>query len=174
MLLDRDGVINRDSDQYIKSVDEWVPLPGSLEAIADLTRAGFTVVVITNQSGIGRSLLDVATLERVHSAMCRAVESAGGRIDGIYYCPHLPDDGCDCRKPRPGLLLRAAQDYGVSLSGVPFIGDKASDVDAARAAGAVPVLVGPAEYPDPSGRIRRFPDLAEASRELIREAGTLS
>lgn len=169
MLIDRDGVINRDSDQYIRSVEEWVPLPGSLEAIADLTRAGFTVIVITNQSGIGRSLFDVATLERIHAAMCRAAETAGGRIAAVYYCPHLPDDGCDCRKPRPGMLLEAARDFGVSLAGVPFVGDKASDVDAARAAGAEPVLVGPAEYPDRSVPIRRFANLAEAAREIIRQ-----
>jgi D-glycero-D-manno-heptose 1,7-bisphosphate phosphatase len=171
VLLDRDGVINRDSDQYIRCVEEWVPLPGSLEAIADLTAAGFTVVVVTNQSGIGRSLFDVAALGRIHAAMRRAVERAGGKIAAIYHCPHRPDDGCDCRKPRPGLLLQAARDFSVSLQGVPFIGDKASDVDAARAAGAEPVLVGGAVYPDPSVRVRRFADLAEASRQLIREAG---
>jgi len=171
VLIDRDGVINRDSDEYIKSVAEWQPLAGSLEALRDLTAAGFRIVVITNQSGIGRGLFSRATLEAIHAAMRAAVKAVGGRIDEIYYCPHLPAAGCRCRKPEPGLLLDAATDFGISLEGVAFIGDKESDVDAALAVGARPILVGDRV---PDGRlpqIERYPDLAAAARGLIREAG---
>ena len=192
VLLDRDGVINRDSTAYIKSVAEWEPLPGSLEAIARLTRAGFRCVVISNQSGIGRGLFSEATLEAIHARMREAAAAAGGEIAGIYYCPHRPDEGCDCRKPRPGLLLAAARDFGCALAGVPFIGDKISDVEAARAVGARPILVGAqlggdAEGTDSSGAdeadeaievndvtdvtnaIERFPDLAAAADALLAE-----
>lgn len=171
VLIDRDGVINRDSTEYIKRVEEWQPLPGSLEAIADLTRAGFTVAVVTNQSGIGRGLLTEKTLAAIHAAMRQAVETAGGRIAGIHHCPHLPDDGCDCRKPRPGLLHRAAEALGLPLAGAPFIGDKISDVEAARAAGARPILVGAAVADPVPGGVERYVDLAAAARQLIGEAG---
>lgn len=168
-MVDRDGVINRDSDEYIKCVAEWQPLPGSLEALRDLTRAGFQIAVITNQSGIGRGLFSERTLDEIHAAMRAAVETAGGRIDGIFYCPHLPDAGCSCRKPAPGLLLDASRRFSIPLDGVAFIGDKQSDVDAAVAAGARPVLVGArvaeGELPD----IERYPDLAAAARALITE-----
>ena len=169
VLIDRDGVINRDSDQYIKSVAEWEPLPGSLEAIAELTEAGFDVVVITNQSGVGRGLFTLETLAAIHAAMKAAVESAGGSLAGIYFCPHRPEDGCACRKPRPGLLLEAAADLGFDLATVAFIGDKQSDVDAAVAAGARPVIVGTAPIAAP--RVERYSDLAAASRALIAETG---
>ena len=169
VFVDRDGVINRDSDAYIKSVDEWQALPGSLEAIAELTAAGFKVVVVTNQSGIGRKLFSEATLAEIHAAMTRAVEAAGGKIAGIYYCPHRPDEACECRKPKPKLLLDAAADFAVPIAETTFIGDKASDVGAAMAAGARPVLVGTrtasAEFPD----VLRFTDLAAAVRHLIAE-----
>jgi D-glycero-D-manno-heptose 1,7-bisphosphate phosphatase len=176
VLIDRDGVINRDSDEYIKRVEEWVPLPGSLEAIAALTQAGFAIAVITNQSGVGRGLFSEETLEEIHAAMRRAVEAAGGRISGIFYCPHRPDEGCDCRKPQPGLLRRAAAALGTELAGVAFIGDKRSDVEAARAVGARPVLVGPgtASAETRAGAdadaVEHYPDLAAAARQLIREA----
>jgi len=171
VLIDRDGVINRDSTQYIRSVEEWQPLPGSLEAIAELTRAGFAVAVVTNQSGVGRGFLTEATLGAIHAAMRAAVEAAGGRIAGIFYCPHRPDEGCDCRKPRPGLLYRAADALGLAVAGAPFVGDKASDVEAARAAGARPILVGTAHpEPAPAG-VERYADLAAAARQLIGEAG---
>lgn len=169
VLIDRDGVINRDSDEYIKRVEEWLPLPGSLEAIAALTRAGFDVIVITNQSGVGRGLLTEQTLAEIHAAMRAAVEAAGGRIAGIFHCPHRPDEGCDCRKPRPGLLHQAARAFGVPLTGVAFIGDKASDVEAALAAGARPILVGPGGGEAGTAPVERYPDLAAAARELIRE-----
>lgn len=172
VLIDRDGVINRDSDEYIKRVEEWVPLPGSLEAIADLTRAGFTVAVITNQSGVGRGLFSEETLASIHAAMQAAVEAAGGKIAGVFYCPHGPDAGCDCRKPEPGLLLQAARRFGVALDGVAFIGDKQSDVEAALAAGARPVLVGSGASAPDTATVERYRDLAAAAQVLIREAAS--
>lgn len=171
VLIDRDGVINRDSDEYIKSVDEWVPLPGSLAAIADLTRAGFDVVVITNQSGVGRGLFSESTLADIHAAMSQAVEAAGGRISAVFYCPHRPDEGCECRKPKPKLLQQAAERFGVSLADVAFIGDKLSDIEAAIAAGARPIVVEqrPGErIPDD---VERYARLADAASQLIREIG---
>ncbi len=141
VILDRDGVINEDSARYIKSPDEWRPLPGSLAAIADLTRAGFDVVVATNQSGVGRGLFGTAELERIHARMRSEVGRAGGRLAGIYYCPHRPEDACACRKPLPGLLERIAADFGRPLDGVPMVGDKVSDVLAAEAVGARPICV---------------------------------
>lgn len=141
IILDRDGVINQDSDAYIKSPAEWTPIPGSLEAIARLKAAGWTVAVATNQSGIARGLYDLETLERIHHKMQRAVEQTGGRIDLLEFCPHSPTDGCTCRKPAPGLYLRIAARLGVELQGVPVIGDSLRDLEAARAVGAAPILV---------------------------------
>ncbi len=143
IVLDRDGVINRDSPDYIKSVSEWQPLPGSMAAMAALSSAGFRVAVATNQSGLGRGLFTEATLAAIHRRMIDAVREAGGDIAGIYYCPHLPGDGCECRKPKPGLLFAAAKDAGVTPERVIFIGDKPSDVGAARAAGAQPIRIMP-------------------------------
>ena len=174
VIIDRDGVINVDSDEYIKSPDEWVPMPGSLAALAALTRAGATLVVATNQSGIGRGLFSEATLGRIHAKMNAAVAAAGGRIAGIYHCPHRPDEGCRCRKPAPALLERIGADFGESLAGIPFIGDKVSDIEAALAVGARPILVGdrvPAADREAAARgIERYPDLPAAARALIREA----
>jgi D-glycero-D-manno-heptose 1,7-bisphosphate phosphatase len=170
VMIDRDGVINRDSDEYIKNVAEWQPLPGSLEALRDLTRAGFRIAVITNQSGIGRGLFSERTLGEIHDAMRAAVEAAGGRIDGIFYCPHLPDAGCRCRKPAPGLLLDVSRSFGIPIEGVAFIGDKQSDVDAAISAGARPVLVGDRVAEGSLPDVERYPDLAAAARALITEA----
>lgn len=141
LILDRDGVINQDSDDYVKSAAEWIPLPGSLAAIARANRAGYTVVVATNQSGIGRGLFDLAALEAMHKKMQDALAPLGGTVDRIFYCPHRPDAGCDCRKPRTGLLDRIAAHYGVDLDGVPMIGDSRKDLEAARAVGARPILV---------------------------------
>ena len=141
VILDRDGVINRDSDAFVKSAQEWVPLPGSIDAIATLSSAGFTVAVASNQSGLARGLFDRAALRSMHRKLRRLVESAGGRVDRIVVCPHGPDDGCDGRKPLPGLLHRLARYYDASLDGVPVIGDSARDLEAARAAGATPILV---------------------------------
>jgi len=141
VVLDRDGTINHDSDQYIKSPAEWKPIKGSLEAIARLTQAGWRVVVATNQSGIARGLFDMAALNAIHDVMHRAVHQAGGRIDAIFFCPHAGDSNCDCRKPKPGMLLEIARRMNVELEGVPMVGDSLRDLQAAAAAGAKPVLV---------------------------------
>ena len=141
VVLDRDGTINQDSDQYIKSPSEWKPIPGSLEAIARLTQRGWRCVVATNQSGIARGLFDMATLNAIHTEMHRAVAQAGGRIDAIFFCPHAADSDCECRKPKPGLLREIAARFDVELKGVPVIGDSLRDVEAAAAVGARPYLV---------------------------------
>ncbi|MGU9956889.1 MAG: D-glycero-beta-D-manno-heptose 1,7-bisphosphate 7-phosphatase [Arenicellales bacterium WSBS_2016_MAG_OTU3] len=141
VFLDRDGVINFDSDDYIKSTKEWKPIPGSLEAIARLCKADVRVVLITNQSAIGRGIIKTNTLNKIHNHMLTELHRGGGRIDAIFYCPHHPDMNCDCRKPKPGLLLRAAERLKLNLSNVAFVGDKSTDVEAAHAAGAQPYLV---------------------------------
>lgn len=141
MILDRDGVINRDSSEFIKSSDEWLPLPGSLEAIARLSKAGFTVAVASNQSGLARGLFDRRALRSMHRKLRRLVAAHGGRVDRIEVCPHGPGDGCRCRKPAPGLYERLARRYGTSLEGTPAIGDSLRDLEAAAAAGATPMLV---------------------------------
>ncbi len=141
IILDRDGTINHDSDQYIKSPAEWKPLPGSLEAIARLTQGGWRCVVATNQSGIARGLFDMATLNAIHAEMHRAVVQAGGRIDAIFFCPHAADDRCECRKPKPGLLREIAVRLEVELAGVPMVGDALRDMQAAAVVGAKPYLV---------------------------------
>jgi len=141
VILDRDGVINQDSVDFIKSPDEWVPIPGSLEAIGRLSRAGFDVAVASNQSGIGRKIIDEPALESIHGKMRAAARNCGGDIGKIVYCPHHPDAGCDCRKPKPGLLQQLSRKYGVPLANVPFIGDSVRDVEAALAVGARAILV---------------------------------
>lgn len=141
VILDRDGTINHDSDQYIKSPAEWKPLKGSMEAIARLTQAGYRIVVATNQSGIARGLFDMATLNAVHDAMHRAAAREGGRIDAVFFCPHAADSDCECRKPKPGMLLEIGRRFNVPLEEVYMVGDAARDVQAAAAAGARPVLV---------------------------------
>lgn len=175
VILDRDGVINRDSDAYIKTPEEWQPLEGSLEAIAALVRAGFRVAVITNQSGVGRGLLSEATLQRIHAKMLRAIEAAGGRIAGIYYCPHAPDDGCDCRKPATGMLDRLALELGFPLVGTPLVGDKASDMELARRVGARPILVrtgyGEEALSSVGPQVEVYADLAGVARVLLAEEG---
>lgn len=141
MILDRDGTINVDSDEFIKSAAEWLPLPGSLEAIAMLNRHGFRVAVISNQSGIARGLFDLATLDAIHAKMLKFTAAAGGEIEVIYYCPHGPGDTCDCRKPKAGLFRRLAEDKQIDLSATFAVGDSLRDIQAARAGGAKPVLV---------------------------------
>lgn len=141
VILDRDGVINRDSDEYIKSSAEFIPLAGSIEAIGRLTAAGYTVAIASNQSGIGRGLFSRAALYAMHRKLRRLVMAAGGVIGKIVYCPHAPNDDCDCRKPRTALLLRIGAYYDCSLDGVPVIGDSLRDLQAAAAVGAKPVLV---------------------------------
>ena len=141
LILDRDGVINYDSDAYIKSLDEWIPLPGAIEAIARLSKAGWTVAVATNQSGLARGYYDVATLEAMHARLRELVAEQGGELGLIVHCPHGPDDACDCRKPKPGMLQQIAAHYGVALHGVWFVGDSSGDLMAARAVDCQPVLV---------------------------------
>ncbi|ALK90350.1 D-glycero-beta-D-manno-heptose 1,7-bisphosphate 7-phosphatase [Limnohabitans sp. 63ED37-2] len=148
VILDRDGTINRASDEFVKSPEEWHPLPGSLEAISRLSHAGFHVVLATNQSGIGRGLFDMAALNAVHARMLKSLSAVGGRIDAIFYCPHAPDEGCACRKPEPGLLFQIQERYGVSLTGVPYVGDSLRDMQAAESVGCVPHLVRTGRHPD--------------------------
>lgn len=141
VILDRDGTINRASEEFVKSPQEWHPLPGALEAISRLNHAGFHVVLATNQSGLGRGLFDMAALNAVHAHMLKTLAALGGRIDAIFYCPHAAEEGCSCRKPAPGLLRQIEARYGISLSGVPYVGDSLPDVQAALAAGCAPHLV---------------------------------
>ena len=141
IILDRDGVINYDSDQFIKSPDEWRPIPGSLEAIARLNHAGFRVVVATNQSGLGRGLFDMATLIAINDKMHKSLAQLGGRIDAVFYCPHAADSACECRKPKPGMFIEIANRFGVELTGVPCVGDSVRDLQAAATVEAQPILV---------------------------------
>jgi len=141
VILDRDGVINYDSEALIKSPDEWIPIPGSLEAIARLCRADYKIIVATNQSGIGRGLFDIDTLNRTHARMLDHIQTKGGDIDAIFFCPHLPDDQCACRKPKPGMLLDIANRLKITLNGVPVVGDALADLYAAKAVNAFPSLV---------------------------------
>ena len=141
IILDRDGVINIDSALYIKSPAEWKPIEGSLEAIARLNQAGYRVVVATNQSGIGRGLFDMDTLNAMHEKMHKHLVGVGGRVDAIFYCPHTADEQCDCRKPKPGMFERIAKVYNIELKGVPTIGDSLRDLQAGSTAGCTPILV---------------------------------
>ncbi len=172
LILDRDGVINYDSDAYIKSVAEWVPLPGSIEAIAQLSKAGWTVAIATNQSGIARGYYDVATLDAMHARLRTLVAEQGGEVGLVVYCPHGPDEGCDCRKPKPGMLKIIAEHYKVPLAGIWFVGDSLGDLEAAKAVDSQPVLVktGKGEKTQaknlPVGTLI-FDDLAAVAAELI-------
>ncbi|MDQ6620126.1 MAG: D-glycero-beta-D-manno-heptose 1,7-bisphosphate 7-phosphatase [Pseudomonadota bacterium] len=141
IVLDRDGVINHDSDQFIKTPDEWRPIPGSLEAIARVHHAGYRVVVATNQSGIGRGLLDMAGLNAINEKMHRAVALVGGRIDAVFYCPHTADAQCDCRKPKCGMLKEIGVRFRLDMANVPCVGDSLRDLQCAHAVGGRPMLV---------------------------------
>jgi D-glycero-D-manno-heptose 1,7-bisphosphate phosphatase len=173
IVLDRDGVINHDSDQFIKTPDEWRPIPGSLEAVARLNHAGFRVVVATNQSGVGRGLLDIATLNAIHEKLHKALAQVGGRLDAIFFCPHTADSQCQCRKPKPGMLEEVGRRFGVEMTGVPCIGDSERDLTAAEAVGAQPMLVltGKGEQTLRKGNFPKntviFPDLAFAVSALL-------
>lgn len=175
IILDRDGVINHDSDQFIKSPAEWKPIAGSLEAIAKLTQAGYRVVVATNQSGVGRGLFEMDTLNAIHDKMHKAVQAAGGRLDAIFYCPHAADSDCDCRKPRAGMIQRIAESFNVALSGVPTVGDSLRDLQAGVALGCQPylVLTGKGEKTLAAGNLpaetRVFADLAAVVDHLLVE-----
>jgi D-glycero-D-manno-heptose 1,7-bisphosphate phosphatase len=173
IVLDRDGTINHDSDQFIKSPEEWRPIPGSLEAIARLNHAGYRVVVATNQSGIGRGLFDMTTLNAIHEKMHRALTQVGGRVDAIFFCPHTADATCDCRKPKPGLLREAGRRFHVDMHGLPVIGDGLRDLQAAESVGSQPMLVltGKGEKTLREGGFPAstaiFPDLAFAVSALL-------
>lgn len=173
VILDRDGVINKDSAEFVKSADEWHALPGSLEAIGKLTRAGWRVVVATNQSGLARGKFNYAALSAMHRKCQRALDKIGGRIDGWFFCPHAPDDNCQCRKPRPGLYRQIEHAVGQSVAGVPAIGDSMRDLTAARAAGAKPILVQTGngvrtgEQLDAKWHVPVYPDLAAAVEALL-------
>lgn len=175
LVLDRDGVINADSPDYIKSPDEWRPLPGSIAAIARASQAGFTVAIASNQSGVGRGLFDLDTLSAIHDTMIETVEDAGGRIDLIVFCPHRPEVNCDCRKPKAGLLRRIEAELNVKLAGQWAVGDSLRDITAARAVGAVPVLVrtGNGEKTEreltDADDVTVFDDLAAAVNALLDE-----
>lgn len=179
IILDRDGVINHDSDQFIKSPDEWVPIPGSLEAIARLHQAGYRVVVATNQSGIARGLFNIVTLNAIHQKMHAAAKMAGADIDAIFFCPHAADDNCDCRKPKPGMLHEIANRFEVSLKGVPTVGDSLRDLQAGFVTGCTPylVLTGKGEKTRTKGGLPPgtmvFPDLAAVVDHLLKSTANV-
>ena len=172
VILDRDGVINLDSEQFIKNPDEWQPIAGSLEAIAKLTQAGYGVIVATNQSGVGRGLFDMATLNAIHTRMHKAVTQAGGRIEAVFYCPDTVDSNSPCRKPNPGMFQAIAERFNVSLVGIPAVGDGLRDLQAAAAVGARPILVltGKGEKTLADGGLppatQVYPDLAGVAKTL--------
>jgi D-glycero-D-manno-heptose 1,7-bisphosphate phosphatase len=174
VILDRDGVINHDSEHYIRSSADWHPIEGSLAAIARLNQAGYRVVVATNQSGIARGLFTLEDMLHVHEKMNQELVLVGGQIDAVFFCPHGPEEGCPCRKPRPGLLLDIADRLGVSLEGVPVVGDALRDLQAARAVGARPILVrtGKGRETERGGEglegVEIFDDLDAFSQHLLR------
>lgn len=176
VILDRNGVINFDSAQFIKHPEEWKPIPGSLEAIAALNQAGFRVVVAANESGVGRGLFDMATLNAINAKMHKQVALVGGRIEAVFFCAHPATEKCDCRKPRSGLLADIAARYHIDLQGVAVIGDSLRDLEAAAEAGARPILVlsGKGAKTQAAGGlpagVRVFDDLAGVARALIAEA----
>lgn len=173
VILDRDGVINYDSAQFIKNPDEWKPIPGSLEAIALLNQSGFRVVLASNQSGISRGLFDMATLNAIHDKMHRALGQLGGRIDALFYCPHAAETNCNCRKPKPGMIEDIARRFGTDLDGVPNVGDSLRDLQAGVPLGALPILVrtGKGERTLAEGNLpegtKVFADLADAAKYII-------
>jgi len=173
IILDRDGVINEDSDDYVKSAEEWYPISGSLEAIAKLKQAGYTVVIATNQSGIGRGLFGFEEFEEMCEKMDVMLDQVGGYIDGIFLCPHAPEDGCDCRKPLPGMFEQIAGEFDMDLSGVPIVGDSLRDLQAGQAVGCTPYLVktGKGERTIAKGEglegVVIFEDLAEFVDQLL-------
>lgn len=173
VILDRDGVINYDSDDYIKSPDEWQPIPGSLEAIARLNKAGYRVVVASNQSSIGHRIIDIETLNAIHDRMRTQLGEVGGHIEAVFFCPHRPRDHCQCRKPRPGMLIDIGNRLRVPLDGVPVVGDAERDIEAAQAVGARPMLVltGQGRQLAERGafreRVEVYEDLAHAAEAII-------
>ncbi|MEI6745106.1 MAG: D-glycero-beta-D-manno-heptose 1,7-bisphosphate 7-phosphatase [Methylococcaceae bacterium] len=173
ILLDRDGVINHDSDEFIKSLEEWLPLENSLQAIALLNQHDYKVVVITNQSGLARGLFDEKTLNLIHQKMRDELVKVGGKIEAVYFCPHQANDSCECRKPKAGLLLNFAADYNVDLSQIYFIGDSLRDIQAAQNAGAKPILVKTGNgtktlQQNPNLSLLTFENLYDAAKFLTR------
>jgi len=183
VILDRDGVINYDSKDFIKSPEEWHPIPGSLEAIAKLNQAGFNIAIATNQSGLARQFFDNQMLDLIHQKMQKYLAYLGGKIDAIFFCPHGPDDNCLCRKPKPGLLLEIASHFSIdfSRSPVPCIGDSLRDIEAAQAAGCRPILVKTGNglktansLPDSLKHIEQYSDLRMATKTLLRETDSIN
>jgi D-glycero-D-manno-heptose 1,7-bisphosphate phosphatase len=174
VILDRDGVINEDTESFVKGPEEWRPIRGSLEAIARLNHAGYHVVLATNQSGVGRGLFQVSALNAIHDKMHRALAQIGGRVDAIFFCPHAEEANCGCRKPKAGLLEEIAHRFNVDLKGVPTIGDALRDLQAAAAVGATPILVltGKGQKTQREGSLppgtEIYPDLAEAARSIVK------
>ena len=172
IVLDRDGVINFDSDQFIKKPEEWKPIPGSLEAIARLNESGWRVIVASNQSGVGRGLFDMDTLNAINEKMTKALGQAGGRLDAIFFCPHTADSTCDCRKPKPGMFLQIAERFNADMKDVPVVGDSLRDLQAGVAVGCKPYLVltgkGSKTKSDPDlpEGTQIFPDLAAVAAQL--------
>lgn len=177
IILDRDGVINEDSDSFIKSVDELQLIPGSVDAIARLTADGYRIFVASNQSGIARGLLDEYALAKIHQRLTTIIEEGGGFLEGLVYCPHGPLDGCDCRKPKPGLLHKISTEFDVPLEGTPYVGDSLRDLQAAKSVGCEPVLVLTGKgkrtladaFPPELGRPRVFQDLAAFADAQLNE-----
>ncbi len=176
IVLDRNGVINEYADVYIKSPEEWIPIPGSLEAIARLNQAGYRVVVATNQSGIARGKYTFAALNAIHQKMHEAAQMVGADIDAVFFCPHAAEDNCDCRKPKPGMLRNIAKRFNVDLKGVPVVGDSLRDMQAAFVSGCTPylVLTGMGTQARDKGGLppgtQIFPDLAAAVDHILTEA----
>jgi len=172
IVLDRDGVINLDSEQFIKKPEEWKPIPGSLEAIARLNESGWRVVIASNQSGLGRGLFDMDALNAINEKMTKALGQVGGRIDAIFFCPHTADSTCDCRKPKPGMFLQIAERFNADMKGVPVVGDSLRDLQAGAAVGCKPYLVltgkGVKTQADPAlpEGTEIFPDLAAVVAHL--------
>lgn len=173
IILDRDGVINQDSEDLVKSPEEWQAIPGSLEAISALNQAGYRVVIASNQSGLARGLFNIDTLNAIHRKMHEDLEKVGGHLDGIFFCPHRPSDNCTCRKPKPGMLKQICKRFFSKPSDTPFIGDSVRDLEAAQAIGAKPILVLTGKGFQTSKQIRPdqnipvFEDLAGAVAALI-------
>lgn len=173
LILDRDGVINEDSPDYIKSPDEWIPIAGSLEAMGELSRAGWSLVVATNQSGVARGYYDVQMLNRIHTRMYKAANEAGGHIDAVFFCPHGPEDGCDCRKPLPGMIIDIARRYHMQPTDCIMVGDSLRDLQAIAAAGGHPLLVrtGNGANTEAAGNLPAgtlvFDNLAAVARHLL-------
>lgn len=163
-IFGRDGILNEYREDHVKAPQEWIPIPGALEALARLNHAGWHVVVATNQEGVGRGLIDMASLNAVHAQMIRLLTEQGGRIDAVFFCPHAPDEDCDCRKPLPGMMLEIGRRYGVDLAGVPMVCDTLRDLQAAQAAGCQPHLVmsGRAQAMDEAA-LRRCVELVPAT-----------